>query len=289
MNRLLGGYSPIVNRPPLRWPNGARLALWIVPNIEHYPFAPLHGAMNPYPRMPHPDVYAYGLRDYGNRVGFWRMLEVLDRHQVKGTLSLNIACYENYPEVRAACEARGYDVMSHGIFNTDHMFDMSSTQQRDYIADCQARFRAAAGRDFTGWFSPANTGTPETVRLAADAGLSYTSDLFHDDQPTLVADGRIVSLPYSMDLNDGWNFRSSMEAADFVRATLDQFECLYAEGGRVMCLPLHPYVLGQPHRIAHLDRLLEQILAREGVWQATGAEIADWFRRQPAAAVEVHP
>jgi allantoinase len=285
MDDVFGPYSPIVERAPLHWPGGARLALWIVPNIEHYQYAPRFSEIIQSQRMPHPDVAAYGSRDYGNRVGFWRMLQVLDRHDVRATLSLNIACYEYYAEIREACEERGYDVMSHGIFNTDRMFEMSDSEQATYILDCQQRFRSSSGRDFTGWFSPANTGTAETLSLAADAGLAYTADLFHDDQPSYVAGGRIVSLPYSMDLNDGWNFRSSMEADDFVRAAIDQFECLYAEGetsGRVMCLPLHPYIFGQPHRIQQLDRLLSRLLSHEGVWQATGAEIAAWYRQSSA-------
>lgn len=117
----IGPYSAIVERPPLRWPGNARLALWIVPNVEYYQFLPAVKGYDPWPRTPHPDVMMYGLRDYGNRVGFWRMMEILDRHSVRATLSLNIACYENFPEIMEACERRNYDVMSHGMYNTVHV------------------------------------------------------------------------------------------------------------------------------------------------------------------------
>src|SRR5690348_3270208 len=117
-------YSPIVERPPLRWPNGARLALWIVPNIEFFEYTPSgpFGRRDPYPRGPHPDILTYGLRDYGNRVGFWRMFDLLERFDVKATLSLNVACYERFPEILERCEARRYDVMCHGLYNTNYMY-----------------------------------------------------------------------------------------------------------------------------------------------------------------------
>src|SRR5947209_8106343 len=118
----------------MRWPNDARLALWIVPNIEYYQLTPARGTFDAWPRCPHPDILNYGVRDFGNRVGFWRLLEVLDRHKVRATLSLNIACYENFPDIMEACEARRYDVMSHGMYNTDFMFDRSEDGERAYIA-----------------------------------------------------------------------------------------------------------------------------------------------------------
>jgi len=275
----IGPYSPIVERPPLRWPGNARLALWIVPNIEYYQYLPSVKSFDPWPRTSHPDVMMYGLRDYGNRIGFWRMMEVLDRHSIRATLSLNIACYENFPEIMEACESRNYDVMSHGMYNTEYMFDMSEDGQRAYIAECVETFRRLTGRDITGWFSPVASATTITSDLVAEAGLTYTADFHHDDQPfpINVRKGRLLSLPYSLDVNEGWNLRLNIDAEEFVLSVKDQFDQLYKEGGRVMSLALHPYVFGQPHRIRHLDRLFEYMLSHEGVWQATGIEIAQWF------------
>lgn len=278
----IGPYSPIVERPQFSWPGTARLALWIVPNIEYYRLLPAVGSFDPWPRCPHPDIMNYGVRDYGNRVGFWRLIEVLDRHRVRATLSLNIACYRSFPEIRQACESRGYDVMCHGMYNTDVMFDLTEDQERAYIADCMMTFRRLTGRDFTGWFSPVASPTLTTADLVAEAGLRYTADFFHDDQPSEleVRGGRLLSLPYSMDVNEGWNLRFNIEAEEFVLSARDQFDRLYREGAdipRVMSLALHPYIFGQPHRIAHLDRLLSYILGHDGVWQATGIEIAEWY------------
>jgi allantoinase len=275
----IGPYSPIVERPPLKWPGDARLALWIVPNIEYYQYMPQVKNFDPWPRTPHPDVMMYSLRDYGNRVGFWRLLDVLDRHSVRATLSLNIACYENFPEIMEACESRHYDVMSHGMYNTEFMFDMTEDGERAYIAKCQDTFKQLTGRDLSGWFSPVASATVTTSDLVAEAGLTYTADFHHDDQPVPihVRNGKLLSLPYSLDLNEGWNLRLNIDAEEFVLAVKDQFDRLYQEGGRVMSLALHPYVFGQPHRIAHLDRLLEYIFSHEGVWQATGIEIAHHF------------
>lgn len=278
----IGRYSPIVERPWLRWPDNARLALWIVPNIEYYQIQPPVQKFDPWPRCPHPDIMNYGVRDFGNRVGFWRLIEVLDRHKVRATLSLNIACYENFPEIMEACESRGFDVMCHGLYNTDFMFDRDEAEERAYIAECQSTFRRLTGRDFTGWFSPVASATAITTELVAEARIRYTADFFHDDQPfpVQVRSGRLLTLPYSMDVNEGWNLRLNIEAEEFVLSAKDQFDRLYAEGAeipRVMSLALHPYVFGQPHRVAHLDRLLGYMLSHSGVWQATGIQIADWF------------
>ena len=287
----IGPYVPIVDRSWMRLPQGARLALWIVPNIEYYQLSPPPGKFDAWPRCPHPDIMNYGVRDFGNRVGIWRLLDVLDRRKVRATLSLNIACYEDFPAIMEACEARGYDVMCHGLYNTDYMFDRSEAGERAYIAECQATFRRLTGRDFTGWFSPVASATLTTSDLVAEAGITYTADFFHDDQPfpIRVRRGSLLSLPYSMDVNEGWNLRLNIEAEEFVLSAKDQFDRLYAESAdipRVMSLALHPYVFGQPHRIAHLDRLLGYMLAHDGVWQATGIEIADWFNANCLPALE---
>ncbi len=109
-------YSPIIERPPIKWPNGARVALWIAPNVEHYEYEPEYdGQRDPWPRMPHPDILGYGIKDYGNRVGLWRMIDVMDHFNVRCTVSLNLSVFEHYPEIMAACEERNWDVLCHGI------------------------------------------------------------------------------------------------------------------------------------------------------------------------------
>ena len=288
-------YSPIIERPRLHWPKNARLALWIVPNVEFFEFLPPGPAAqrDPYPRCPHPDIMNYGLRDYGNRVGFWRLIDMLDKHSIRCTLSLNLAVYQHFPEIMQACESRGYDVMCHGVYNTNYLYDTTEREERAYIQNCVSTFRSLTGRDFTGWYSPAGSGTHHTPDLLAEAGVRYYVDWYHDDQPfpMKVRQGRLLSLPYSMDVNDGWNLRLNIDAEEFAFAVKDQFDQLYKEGKhtcRVMTLALHPWVMGQPHRIRHLDRLLTYILSHEDVWVTTGAEIADWFTQQHLPIIEDH-
>jgi peptidoglycan/xylan/chitin deacetylase (PgdA/CDA1 family) len=287
-------YSPIVSRPPLRWPGGKKLALYVVPNLEHYEYVPDPVRLrNPYPRSPHPDVLSYGARDYGNRVGFWRLLELFDRHRVRCTAAINIACFEHYPEIQAACDERGWDYMCHGIYNTQYLWGLKEAEERAIIADCVASFARLTGRQLAGWESPGGGNTVNTPDLLAEAGIRYTCDWFHDDQPVPVSvrSGRLISLPYSIDVNDGRDFRSHIEAEEFARSVIDQFDRLLADGdvtGRVMCLPLHPYIFGQPHRIGELDRILAHITGRDDVWYATGSEIVDWYTQAHLPQFEAH-
>lgn len=278
-------HASIDSRPRLAWPGGARVAVWVVPNIEHYEYLPpAHPIRDAYPRMPHPDIQAYGGKDYGNRAGVWRLFEVLDRHGIRGTVSLNLAVIDHYPEVIAACEGRGWDYLGHGLYNTRYMWGVPEEIERAHIADCVARFRARTGRQLAGWLSPALSHTLATPDLVAEAGIRYFCDLVHDDQPwpVRVRNGRLITVPYSVDLNDAVTWRQGFESEDFARMVTDTFDTLWREGersGRVMCIAIHPYNMGQPHRIAHLDSALRHIVGHPGVWLATGSEIAEWWYR----------
>lgn len=275
--------SPIKGRPKLEWPGGARVALWVCPNIEHYEFLPPPVRVrDPWPRTPHPDILLYSQKDHANRVGVWRFFELFDRFGLRGTVSLSLNNWERFPEVMEGCLSRRWDVMCHGIHNTDYLWGYAEEEERAYIADCVETYRRLTGRMLRGWFSPALSHTLNTPDLVAEAGISYFCDLFHDDQPTplRVRSGRLISLPYTVELNDSHVLTGAMEGDDYVQAARDMFDTLYEEGaesGRVMCLALHPFVMGRPHRIRHLAAALEYILGRSGVWAATGEEIADWY------------
>jgi peptidoglycan/xylan/chitin deacetylase (PgdA/CDA1 family) len=277
-------YIPITERPDLRWPGGRRLACWIVPNVEHYQYLGDAGqAVDPYPRLPHPDVMVYSDVDYGNRVGFWRMLEVFDRYRLPMTCSLNLSVYEMFPEIRAAGEARGWEIMSHGIYNSRHHWGLDREAERAVIQESIDRHRALTGRALRGFFAPYAASTEHTEELCAELGLTYCVDYGFDDQPTplRVPAGRMLALPYSFDVNDGMNFRANVEATAFADNTIALFDQLHADsargGGRVACIPVHPFFLGQPHRIRQLDRILAHVSAHDDVWFATGSEIADWY------------
>lgn len=278
-------HAPLPSRPPLTWPNGARLAVWVCPNIEHYEFLPAQqgSPRDPWPRTPHPDVLAYSLKDYGNRAGVWRMMQCLDAHGIRGSVSFSMSVGEMFPEILEAMLTRDWDVFSHGLYNTRYHWNLPEDAERAEIEASVAAWRRMTGRQLRGWFSPAASNTLRTPDLVAEAGISYLCDFYHDDQPTpiRVRSGRLVSIPYTMDLNDAVMIGAgAAEGADFLRAGLDMFETLYAEGAnqpRVMCIALHPYIMGRPHRIRFLDALLAHIRRQEGVWFTTGAEMADWY------------
>jgi peptidoglycan/xylan/chitin deacetylase (PgdA/CDA1 family) len=290
----LVAYSPILHRPPLRWPNGARVALWVVPNIEHYEYLPKFvRTRDPWPRSPHPDVLGYAQRDYGNRVGLWRLFDLTDALGIRCTVSLNMAVLEHFPEILGAMEARGWEYMSHGIYNTRYHWDLSRGEERAAMEESKDIHQRLTGRRLRGWFSPAITNTLDTFELAAECGYDYTADLYHDDQPfpLKVKTGKLISMPYSVDINDVIVHRRGEEAAEFARQIRDHFDTVYEEGaeqGRVMCIALHPYWVGQPHRIRTVRAAIEYVLSHPGVWQTTAGEITDWFNANHLPLVEAH-
>ncbi|MSP67308.1 MAG: polysaccharide deacetylase [Alphaproteobacteria bacterium] len=273
-------YLPWNARPRITWPNGARVAFWVAPNVEFYELDPPANPTRKAWARPTPDVLAYSYRDYGNRVGFFRMLEVMDRCGVRGSVSLNVAVCEHHPELIAVARERGWEFFSHGIYNTRYSYGMDEAQERAIIQDSIATVEKHAGQRIAGWLAPALTQTERTMDLLAEHGLLYTCDLFHDDQPqpVKVRQGRFVSIPYSLEMNDiivyGVYGESPRRYTEKLKAQFDQ---LYAEGatsGTVMAIPLHPYAVGQPHRIGPFAEALEYITGHEGVWLATGREIA---------------
>ena len=276
-------YSPIIDRPQIRWPNDARVALWIAPNVEHYEYLPDYdGQRNPWPRTPYPDVKQYSYRDYGNRVGFWSMLEVMDKYGIKCCVSLNMAVLEHYPDIAEAMVQRGWDFMSHGIYNTRYLNTYTEEQEREFYRDCIDTLRRHTGKTLKGMLGPSVSGSERTPDLMAEAGLIYHTDWMHDDQPVpiKVKSGKLVSVPYSIELNDVPVFRNHYEGDYFTRICNAQFDQLYKEGaesGRVMCIALHPYLIGQPHRIKYLEETLSYIMSHEGVWQTTADEIAEYY------------
>ena len=276
-------YSPIIDRPALKWPGNARVAVWVAPNIEHYEYLPVYdGLRNPWPRVPYPDVQQYSHRDYGNRVGFWRMLEVLDKHGIKCGVSLNMAVLEHYPEIAEAMVERDWDFMSHGIYNTQYIETYTEEQEREFYRDSIATLRRHTGKQLKGMLGPAMSNSARTPDLMAEAGLIYHADWMHDDQPVpiRVKTGRMISVPYSIEVNDSALFGNHFEGEYFAKICKAQFDRLYREGeesARSMCIALHPHQIGQPHRIKYLDEMLGYVMSHEGVWQATADEIAEYY------------
>ncbi len=276
-------YWPYNNRPKITWPDGARLAFWVAPNIEFYELAP---EPNPtrvaWPR-PEPDVLAYAQRDYGNRAGHWRMMEVMDRFGVRGSVSLNVALCDHHPEIIEVCKERDWEFFSHGIYNTRYCYGMDEAQERAIIEDALETVEKATGQRVAGWLAPALTHTERTMDLLAEYGILYTCDLFCDDQPqpVNVGKGRFISVPYSLEMNDiivyNVHHQPPRRYAEMLKANFDQLYQEGAESGTVMCIPLHAFAVGQPHRIDALAEALEYITGHDDVWLTTGREIAEYY------------
>lgn len=276
-------YWPYINRPKITWPNGARVAFWVAPNIEYYELdPPVNPSRGSWPR-PVPDVVTYSNRDYGNRAGHWRMMEVMDKYGVRGSVSLNVALCDHHPEIIAECKAREWEFFSHGIYNTRYCYGMDEAQERAIIEDAFATVEKHTGQKIAGYLAPALSHTERTMDLLAEYGVLYTCDLFCDDQPqpVNVKKGRFISIPYSLEMNDiivyNFNFQTPRRYTEMLKANFDQLYEEGAESGTVMCIPLHAYAVGSPHRIDGFEEALAYITGHDDVWVTTGREIAEYY------------
>lgn len=281
-------YSAITRRPPLRWANGARVAVWVVPNIESFPLdEAIPGGSGTVP-----DVPAWSVREYGARVGVWRIMDVLRRHGVRGTVALNADVCDAYPEVVQACVELDWELMGHGVTNTKRMNAVAD--EAAAIRETFERIERATARRPTGWLSPGLQETWNTLDHLVACGAEYVADWTVDDQPIWISAGpkRLVGVPYTFELNDKPAYeRLGRTAEEFESTIRRQFDVLYAEGtasGRVMAIALHPYLSGYPHRIGALDAALAYVRSHDGVWLATGCEIADAFRTAQPERSDYH-
>jgi len=277
-------YWPYVNRPKIRWPGDKKLAFWVAPNIEFYELdPPPNPARKTWPR-PYPDITPYSYRDYGNRVGHWRLMEVMDDYGVRGSISLSVAMCQHHPEIVAACVERKWEFFSHGIYNTRYTYGMDEAQERAIIEDGIKTVRDATGQRIRGYLAPALTHTERTMDLLAELDFYYTCDLFQDDQPqpVHVKKGRLISMPYSLEVNDHYAYnvygQSPRQYTDILKR---HFDTLLEEGersGTVMCVPLHAYLVGRPHRIEPFREVLDYVNRnKDDVWVTTAVEIAEHF------------
>jgi len=192
-------YMAWTDRPRLFWPDGARIAFWVAPNIELYELYPEPSPFRPPWQRPIPDVLGYSTREYANRVGVWRMMDVMDKHGVRASVSLNVAVCDHYPEVIEAGNKLGWEWFSHGTYNTRLRYGLSSEQEQELIRDSVDTIRRASGQKLDGWLSPALSSSDTIMDNLAAAGVQYTLDLFHDDQPLPIktTTDQLISIPYS--------------------------------------------------------------------------------------------
>ena len=277
-------YSAIVDRPPLKLPGGARMAVWTIVNVEEWDSA------KPQPRtvLPPPmgqplipDLPNWAWHEYGNRVGFWRIREVLGRQGVKATFAMNATVLESYRRIAEAALEDDWDFMGHGyIQGPMHRVD---DQKRDIEATVKA-IEDFTGRPPRGWESPGLTETMDTIDFLAGAGIEYVADWILDDQPVEIATrhGPIISVPYTVETNDITVFALQQHSSEeFLKRGIDQFEQLYKDSedsARVRAISLHNYISGAPHRIKYVEALFEHIKRHDDVVIWTGAQVLDWYK-----------
>ena len=256
-------YSPIIRRPRLAWPNGERVALWVIPNIEFFSLADRVPAAAGGTSAPIPDVPTWAARDYGNRVGVFRLMKVLDRYGIRGTVALNSSLCAQHPEIIEEGQKRNWEWMGHNETNTKRLNEVPPEEERRIIHDSLATIERATGKRPAGWLGSGLQETWNTLDLLAAEGGKYVCDWTNDDQPyvmSLEGGRQLVSVPYSIELNDKVAFETrSRTAAEFEDMIRRQFDVLYEEGaesGRVMAIALPPYLTGMTHRIGALDDAL---------------------------------
>jgi allantoinase len=270
-------FRAIVDAPKVTWPNDARVAVWVIPNVEHFHIEAGSAA---------PDIRNYSRRDYGNRVGIWRIMDVLAKHKIRGTVALNGEVGTYYPRIMQAMIDLDWELMGHGLTNSQILSGLNLETERKVIFETK-KIIESYGKQMKGWLGPGLTETFNTPDLLKEAGVEYVADWVNDDLPYRFNNG-LYSIPYSIEINDMPLFNMpSISIADFKQRICDAFDVLYAEGAqnaRVLGIALHPFLIGSPHRIRYLDEALAYIAGHDKVWFATGGEIIDAWRAQETKA-----
>lgn len=277
-------YSAIVDRAPLKLPEGARIVVTTVVNVENWAFdrpMPRQAMTTPAGAPALPDVPNWAWHEYGMRVGFWRLKAALDGFGIKATASINASVCLDYPRVARAVLDAGWEFMGHGFEQkTMHALD----DERAAIRKAIDTIRDVTGKAPRGWLGPGLTETDRTLDILAEEGIEYICDWVMDDQPVEMKTtaGPVIAVPYSVELNDiAIMVIQHHEARVLYERTMAQFERLYQEGkesARVLALCVHPYISGVPHRIDQFERIFEDLTKRPGVLFWTNEQILDWYR-----------
>lgn len=276
-------YSAIVDRKPVKLPGGARLGVWFIINVEKWDInATMARSVLPAPQgvTVTPDIPNYSWFDYGLRIGFWRLQKVLDKYQVRATVSLNAPVCNTNPHIVEGALRRGWEILAHGY---EQRAINLEKDEREVIRKTIKTIRDFTGKRPRGWMGPGLHETFETPDILAEEGFEYVADWVNDDQPypLRVKTGRLIALPYTVELNDIVIYlvqhHSSPEIYERAR---DAFDTLYEEGAessRIMGIAVHPYVSGAAHRIKYIDKIFEYMKKHDGVLFMTGEEILDWY------------
>ena len=275
-------YSPIPDRPRLALPGGARMVVWVIVNIEEW--NPLEAMPRtvltpPAGGSPMPDIPNWAWHEYGNRVGFWRMLDVFDELNIPAVLAINGSAIRSYEPISRAALDRGWEFMGHG-FSQKNMQRIEN--EREDIVKTREAIREFAGRPPRGWLGPGLTETWETPDLLVEEGFDYVADWVLDDQPVRLKTRSkpILNVPYTQECNDvAMMLIQHHVGAEYRNRAIDQFDQIYRDSihsARVMALVAHPYIMGVPHRLRYFREALQH-MQRSDVLFWTGERIHDWY------------
>lgn len=279
-------YRALAHAKPVTWPGGKRLALFVMVHLEHFPMGMTGKPVMPIGGLRYvPDFHGYTNRDYGNRVGIYRILRLLDRFGIKATAAVNSDVAKRYPQLIDEIVGRGWEIMASGVnMGRLHHGGLARAEEDALVAEVAEALRAG-GRTVRGWHSPAHSASQNTLDLVAAHGFQYVADWINDDLPygMRTPAGPLYSLPSGFEWSDAKVLVQNDRAVeDYEAQVMSAFRFLEAEamatGARVLPLPLHTWVIGQPHRIRTLERVLGAILSSPGVWPATASEIVDAYR-----------
>ena len=291
MDHDLYRFSPLPKRPPLQWPGGARVASWVLLHLEYWELEPSEGAHSD-TRFKggrgdfFPDYRYFTQREYGNRIGIFRILDLLDKHGLKATVAVNAGACARYPNLIEECARRGYEFAAHGEYQSRMITsNMSEEEERQFIADCLGSLEDSLGQKPRGWAGQDYGESERTPQLLAQAGLDFVLDWPNDDEPYFMrTDPPLVSIPNQSEWDDAQLFAvRKVDSWRYPEIVGSAFEQLAAEGGQMLGLGIHPWIFGQAHRIRYLEEAVAAITNQSGVWFASAEEIADAFRAQRAA------
>jgi allantoinase len=276
-------YDPIVGRKKQTLPDGARMAVWVIVNVEEWDIQktmPRTVLTPPAGGSPMPDIPNWAWHEYGNRVGFWRLLETLDNLNITAALAINGTAIKAYEAISRAAVERKWEFIGHGLTQTN--MQHVKNEREDIIAT-RTEIERVTGRKPRGWLGPGLTETWETPDLLIEEGFDYVADWVLDDQPVWLKTRTkpILNVPYTQECNDVAMMLIQHHAAtEYRNRAIDQFNQIYsdaADSARIMALVVHPYIMGAPHRSRYFREALEHIRAHKDVVFWTGERIHDWF------------
>ena len=283
-------WAMLHDRKPITWPNEKKIALWVNVSLQFFPINQqgipfkVPGGMT----KPYPDLRHYSLRDYGNRVGVYRFFKALDRFNITPTFAINTRLAERYPYLLGTVKERGNEILCHG-YHMDklHYGGQDIIEEQELVKRSLDTLRELSGQDIKGWISPAKNESENTPDILAANGISYFSDWVNDDMPYefKTKNGNLTAMPLATELDDFFIILNNLHSAeDWAHQVEDAFEFLLKEtetnGGRLLSLNIHPWVLGQPHRIKYLEQVLEKLSNHNAVWSASASDILDVWKAQ---------